>query len=419
MQTSVPTIHSGTDAVGGSTVPRLCLRCNKRSENLIKLSECGHTFCHGCIVQGIQQPDSLKNKHTDEVSCLRCGTRSKKPGGTTGVLHVGSGSRFYTQDSDEVADTEQIDDRKNVCDHPLRSKSERSKPPPTSMQQWPCSRHPLADGWVSDDDIQRFDSNISTDTKECVYFGGDITSDGNLILADWFNSTVKMFAPSGEFLCYIKTEEPPVDLTVVKNDMVIVSLGSWFKKVIFLTYTKTQRRHCLNKTDEADVPGFLYSTTRFGACALGILEKHDSSILLAKVAYKKPLSKAVKEFKLKSNVSLSSESGIHYNEYNSKILLTSRRKLYCISKDGFLLFVKDFQNAKVLYQLGSITCDNQGIIYIGSDQCILKVSRDDGLLSVVQTFWDPYYIIKSQDRLFLIGKGNKVVCLYVNRFEKQ
>ncbi|XP_045203512.2 uncharacterized protein LOC123556671 [Mercenaria mercenaria] len=449
-----------------------CAKCKQLCHKPLQLPECGHVFCKRCLSDYFSTLSSWTDE-PDYFSCPECGSKVSKPdlpiAKWTKAFKMCNRTTFWTQDSDELRKQEGIETGSdfvqsftspNSTNTSRKAKGstfysndsheqtkqaklskvkgskfytngshEQSKQEETdtgsdfvkfrkTSSGMSRSLHRTAIRLSKEPFEKGFESKISSDERDCLYFGGDIMPNGDLILCDWLNFSVKLFEPSGQFICKIRLDEAPLDVTAVRDDMIIVSFGSRSTIVLFLAYMASRKD--LNILGCNKLPGFLYSTTMHDGNCLGIFERDGSkqaSVVQVAIDRKGVKSgsarRTVTDFITPhKNIELSSESGIFYDHTGGRLYVTSRRKLLCFRKDRRLIFRESFEKtAAEMYILGSVTCDKKGVVYIASDQCVLRVTKDGDLISVVHSPAEPYHILVTKDqlKLALIGKQSEVM----------
>ena len=206
-----------------------CTRCEQRCDKSYQLPECGHIFCKKCLNEN--------SDDTNYFSCPRCGRKFKKPDIPVSKwikqFRMYKTATFFTNDSDTLTqgDTETGSDYVHVPSKKSMMTSKTRKVKSSTFYTISNSQEPGFQETDTGSESVRFreasrikyrslhragmrlskysfekafESKISSDSKECVYFGGDTIHNGNLLLSDWMNFSVKMFDSSGQFVCKIK-----------------------------------------------------------------------------------------------------------------------------------------------------------------------------------------------------------------------
>lgn len=444
--------------------PVNCLKCKQLCVKPLQLPGCGHVFCKKCLNEYFNSLSSW----TDEPDCFpcpECGGKVVKPdlpiSKWTKQFRIYKTARFFTNGSDALQDEDKETGSDSVTSRNIRMTTghrDVKKSTLNTRSKSLCSQGQVSSIQEEEDkgsDVVRirtassfkhrsfhrtamrlsmssfekaFESKVSSDKNDCVYFGGDTMHNGNLLLSDWLNLTVKMFEPSGQFVCKIKLDEAPLDVTDAGKDMIVVSFGSRSNMVLFLKYKESEEEK-LKLMGGNKLPGYLYSTTRYEGTCIGIFEKDGcKSCSIVEVTIgksgKKPGAprESVKDFiNPEKNFELSSESGICYNHNDRRLYVTSRRKLLCFRKDRRLIFRESYHRTETdLHILGSVTCDERGVVYIASDSCILRVSKDGALISVLESPEDPYHILTRHDqrKLVVLSKQSEVLFFNIEKKKK-
>ena len=86
---------------------------------------------------------------------------------------------------------------------------------------------------------------LDADEKDCNITGLDMTADGNIFLADFGNSKIKLFSPAGEYLSCLKLRDRPKDVSIMNMSEAAVSMTS---KLISFIGMYDIRHLSLNRT---------------------------------------------------------------------------------------------------------------------------------------------------------------------------
>lgn len=419
METESPVIRKSESAI-------LCRKCKKLCDKPFQLHGCGHTFCKRCLNDYFKILSSWADE-PNYFSCLECGKKVKKPNlpvdKWTKAFSVYKKTKYHASDPGVWTEQEEIEnasdnyeEKENVTSVSLTSdaKTERGEIAPLRKSKY-LQRTAARQRWYRLAD--EFNSRISSDRKECLYFGGDIMPNGSIILADWMNFSLKLFDFSGQFVCSRELKEAPLAITVVRNDMIVVSFGSTCQNVLFLSYIQSAK--VLDMLGSTSLPGYLYNTTKYEDGCIGIFERDGKSPSIARVSLDLSAGKSGSKRRSLTNflnfeggTALSSESSIFYDAKEGKLYVTSRRYLLCFNKGRELVFKKRFDSGdRDFYFLGSVTCD-KNVTYVSSDNCFLRLNKDGDLITVVPTLEDPYHLLMRNDKpvLVLIGRQDNVVC---------
>ena len=72
--------------------------------------------------------------------------------------------------------------------------------------------------------IGEINIRLADDTRDCYIRGIDITEDGNIIIADFNNSKIKLLETGGNLLSFLKLSSKPKEVTVIKDSKAVVSM---------------------------------------------------------------------------------------------------------------------------------------------------------------------------------------------------
>lgn len=80
------------------------------------------------------------------------------------------------------------------------------------------------DNLVELSNIGKMNIKITDDTRDCYIRGIDLTDDGNIIIADFNNSKIKLYSPEENLLSFLKLFSKPKEVTVIKNSQAVISM---------------------------------------------------------------------------------------------------------------------------------------------------------------------------------------------------
>lgn len=72
--------------------------------------------------------------------------------------------------------------------------------------------------------IDKINIKMADDTRDCYIRGIDMTDEGNIIIADFNNSKIKLYAPDGNVLSSLKLSSKPKEVTVIKGSQAVISM---------------------------------------------------------------------------------------------------------------------------------------------------------------------------------------------------
>lgn len=405
----------------------VCQVCHLADSNLGNLP-CKHSMCESCLTKLLDTAGKTPNHSIIKCPvCDKMATRSKalKKKKKSNVKQD-KGSVFYTPSTMAVSPSVSANGGNEIREDNSQKTSLSASLPSVQSSQDPILRrsahsHPKSrSAMIFLAAPTNFESKISTDSKDCLYWGGDVTASGEVILADWYNSTLKVFTMNGEFITILKYFLPPLGVTALSGDQVVVSFGSAQSSVCFVAYKKRR----LFQTSEISLPGYMFTTVGYKHGCLGIFQHKHRSVKCSLMVIREDQSMTSLDI---GDISkhLLTESGLAYGQQRDHIYFTCKRKLFCVKPDGRLVFEKVFHNntgfdestdkssTDGAYPLSAIATDVNGDLFIASDQCVLKVSPDKDLIQVIQTAVDPYHVMcsKGGNSVIVVGKDSTVELL--------
>lgn len=200
------------------SVSECCKKCKKLCDKLLQFPECGHQICKRCLTDYLR-PVSTRTDDLGYFLCQECGGKVEKPDlpieKWSKVFSVKA--KFYTDDPLSQPEKREIENASdfvvvNYNDALTRETVERSskgikdsRTDFVSVRGSSISKsktlHRTAVRFSGFKSAEEFNSKISSDEKDCLYFGGGLMKNGDILLADWMNSCVKLFESSGQFIC--------------------------------------------------------------------------------------------------------------------------------------------------------------------------------------------------------------------------
>ena len=72
--------------------------------------------------------------------------------------------------------------------------------------------------------IDKMNIKITDDTRDCYIRGIDMTDEGNIIIADFNNSKIKLYGPDGNLLSFLKLSSKPKEVSVIKDSQALISM---------------------------------------------------------------------------------------------------------------------------------------------------------------------------------------------------
>lgn len=198
-----------------------CKKCKKLCEKPLQFPECGHQFCKRCLTD-YSRTLSTWTEDPGYFVCQECGGKVKKPDLPVEKWPKAFSvtAKFYTNDSLTQPEEREIENASdfvvvNYNDALTRETVERSsdcikdkRTDIVSVRKSTISKsknlHRTAVRFSSFKSAEEFNSKISSDEKDCLYFGGGLMKNGDILLADWMNSCMKLFESSGQFICSYK-----------------------------------------------------------------------------------------------------------------------------------------------------------------------------------------------------------------------
>ena len=73
--------------------------------------------------------------------------------------------------------------------------------------------------------VDKINAKTHADKQSCFITDLDVTADGNILLADSYNSKIKLFSPSGHLLSSLKLDNEPRSVTVIDKTEAAVSMS--------------------------------------------------------------------------------------------------------------------------------------------------------------------------------------------------
>lgn len=259
--------------------------------------------------------------------------------------------------------------------------------------------------------IHGFRIKAQGEMSACMCWGVDCFSNGDIVVADWNNSSVKLHSKDGIFMSKLKIDHKPLGVCVLDDSAILVSLGSRQK----LLYLLKVRNGELYPDRIFPLKGYLYDITKYKDKCLGIYQIDDNVIELVRVTKD---GKANLKCVDKGSLSILSHSGICFKSKPShKIYITSGDQLVCLDTNGNLVYKKTYtfkeQDITKNYSLGALCLDSSDGLFIASDYCVLHVDKNCDLINVMPTKIDPFSITAQNDAVTLVIVGrNKTAETY-------
>ncbi|XP_052281735.1 uncharacterized protein LOC127879108 isoform X7 [Dreissena polymorpha] len=247
---------------------RKCALCKKPCQKHRELP-CGHDFCKRCLEFYFESlgTNTLKSVY-NYFKCPQCGKDIENPAlprsKWTKQFKTDKRTKFYSSPS-------------GLSDVMVSSNVE-IRSPDARLQRTSTHRTAI---YARLHESAGFNSRIDSDAGCCQYWSGTSLPGGELVLADWLNSTVKVFNTHGRYIHHLKLPSQPLDLTYLCEDIMLVSLGSRSDNMIFLKVTGAPQATVKIISNTHLHGTFLYHTTRFERQWLGVFEESGDKVYVA------------------------------------------------------------------------------------------------------------------------------------------
>lgn len=397
-----------------------CQTCSEEGRNLRQLP-CQHEFCKQCLKSHIEAYDEQKSG----FSCPVCRASVKVPKGAPKEKLMqsfkgASRSVFYDTEADAMFravsfndsnfnNNLTLDEAKDVLtkDVVIRNTG-RLKGQSASTRRTALRITGSLLGQIQGFRVKRHD-----DLSNCMCWGVDCFPNGDMVVADWGNSSIKLHSKDGIFMSKLKMVHKPLGICVLDSCHILVSLGSRHKLIYLLKVVNGE----LHNDRIFTLKGYLYDIGRYKDKCIGVCQIDDNVIELLRVTRDGKANIKCIDID-KGVISLLSHSGICFkSKPTPRIYFSSGDTLVCLDTNGSMTYKRTYTftegDATKTYSLGAVCLDSRDGLFIAADYCVLHVDKNCDLVNVMPTKIDPFAITAQPDGVTLVIVGrNKTAETY-------